>query len=111
MNHALITGGAGFIGSHLSEALLQEGWAVTAVDNFDPFYCKSVKTRNIARAREYRDYRFVEVDIRDMPSLQERLAEDYGIVVHLAAKAGVRQRRPERLGSRFRRSTCNGPYA
>jgi UDP-glucuronate 4-epimerase len=90
MNHVLITGAAGFIGSHLSEALLQDGWAVTAVDNFDSFYCKSVKTRNISCAREYSNYRFVEADIRDLPSLQDRLAGDYGTIVHLAAKAGVR---------------------
>jgi UDP-glucuronate 4-epimerase len=48
MKRALITGGAGFIGSHVVDLLLGEGWEVTVVDNFDPFYDPQIKRQNIA---------------------------------------------------------------
>ena len=50
MKHALVTGGAGFIGSHLVDSLLADGWRVTVFDNFDPFYDPAIKERNVARA-------------------------------------------------------------
>ena len=52
MTRVLLTGAAGFIGSHLAEALLARGDQVTGVDNFDPFYPRAVKERNLAAARE-----------------------------------------------------------
>jgi UDP-glucuronate 4-epimerase len=90
MRHALVTGGAGFIGSHLVDRLLAEGWQVTVVDNFDPFYPREVKERNIAPHRAHANYRLIEADIRDLDSLRVQLDGDYDVVVHLAAKAGVR---------------------
>lgn len=90
MRHALVTGGAGFIASNLVDALLASGWKVTAVDNFDPFYDPSIKKRNIAVHRQSPAYILYEVDIRDFPSLMRNLSGDYDVVLHLAAKAGVR---------------------
>ncbi|NLI46864.1 MAG: NAD-dependent epimerase/dehydratase family protein [Acidobacteria bacterium] len=95
MREALITGGAGFIGSHLADRLLAEGWGVTAADNFDPFYDPAVKRRNVAPHLDNPRYRLVEADIRDAAALAAALgpwpADPAGaVIVHLAAKAGVR---------------------
>lgn len=85
-----MTGGAGFIGSHLVDRLLAEGWRVTVVDNFDPFYDPAIKRKNIESHLAHPNYRLVEVDIRDLKGLRARLSGDYDVIVHLAAKAGVR---------------------
>lgn len=90
MKSALITGAAGFIGSHLVDSLLADGWAVTAVDNFDCFYPRELKERNIARHLEYASYSIIEADIADDRAVRAQLARDYDVIVHLAAKAGVR---------------------
>lgn len=90
MRHALVTGGAGFIGSHLVDRLLAEGWRVTVVDNFDPFYDPAIKRQNIEPHLEHPNYRLVEADIRDLEGLRAQLSGDYDVIVHLAAKAGVR---------------------
>jgi len=87
----LVTGGAGFIGSHLVEALIQEGREVVALDNFDDFYLPEVKRRNLEPLEGRPGFTLVEGDIRD-----EKLVEDIfstqpvDVVVHLAARAGVR---------------------
>lgn len=90
MSHALVTGGTGFIGSHLVDHLLNDGWQVTVVDNFDPFYDRTAKERNIAAHRLQRDYTLVEADICDATALQSALSGGYDVIVHLAARAGVR---------------------
>ena len=90
MRSALVTGGAGFIGSHLVDRLLTEGWQVTVVDNFDPFYDPEIKRRNIAPHRERSNFGLVEADIRDVEALRSRLSGTYDVIVHMAAKAGVR---------------------
>jgi len=90
MKHALVTGGAGFIGSHLVDKLLAEGWQVTVVDNFDPYYDESIKRANIAGHLSNANYRIVQVDIRDREALQSALTDQYDVLVHLAARAGVR---------------------
>lgn len=90
MSHALITGGAGFLGSHLVDRLLAEGWKVTVLDNFDPFYPRAAKEANLAGCRARGWFRLVEADIRDIASLQSLLEGGYDVIVHLAARDGVR---------------------
>jgi UDP-glucuronate 4-epimerase len=87
---ALVTGGAGFIGSHLVDRLLGEGWYVTVIDNFDPFYEPGIKYANIAAHREHSSYSLLSADLRDADALSRSLTGEYDVVVHLAAKAGVR---------------------
>jgi len=91
MRAVLVTGGAGFIGSHLVSRLLAEGRRVTTLDNFDPYYDPAIKRGNV-RAHVGRDgYRLVEGDIRDRDLLDRLFAEGrFDGVVHLAARAGVR---------------------
>jgi len=87
----LVTGGAGFIGSHLSEALLRQGHSVAIVDNFDDFYSPAQKRANLEEVRRVGEVRVYEVDIRDLPLLRavfER--EGPEVVIHIAARAGVR---------------------
>lgn len=89
MKRALVTGGAGFIGSHLTDALLADGWHVTCVDDFDPFYSRAIKDANIANHARFESYRLVEADIAEAGGLSH-LEESFDVIVHLAAKAGVR---------------------
>ncbi|MGE0190745.1 MAG: NAD-dependent epimerase/dehydratase family protein [Planctomycetota bacterium] len=86
--HVLVTGAAGFIGSHLTDRLLAEGAAVTGIDDFDPYYDRALKERNLEGARAQRGFRFVEADI-NRADLDDVL-RGVDRVVHLAAKAGVR---------------------
>ncbi len=92
-----MTGGAGFIGSHLLERLLNDGWAVTAIDNFDPFYDPRTKRANLKQARGNPEFRLVEADIRD-PELLRKLHQRFDVIVHLAAKVGVRPSIDDPLG-------------
>jgi UDP-glucuronate 4-epimerase len=85
----LLTGGAGFIGSHFLDRLMDEGHEVTVVDNFDPFYAESVKRANIARHAAHERFHLVEADIRDAASIA-KIDQNIDAIVHLAAKAGVR---------------------
>ena len=88
--HILVTGGAGFIGSHLVDSLLADGVEVTVLDNFDSFYDRQVKERNIREHRIHQRYRLIEGDLRDAESLNEQLTARFDVIVHLAAMAGVR---------------------
>ena len=89
--HVLITGGAGFIGSHLSRFLLNRGDRVTALDNFNDFYDPSIKRRNVSEFTEHTSYSIVEGDIRDGDRVDALFAANsFDVVVHLAARAGVR---------------------
>lgn len=87
---ALVTGVAGFIGSHLAERLLKEGWTVTGIDNFDPFYEPSIKRANIKACIQDPRFTLIEADIRDRDSVEAAMKVRPDAVVHLAAKAGVR---------------------
>ena len=87
----LITGAAGFIGSHLSERLLGSGHRVVGVDCFNTFYDPSIKRRNLARSLSHEHFTLVEADIRDRAAMLETFASHKpSAVVHLAAMAGVR---------------------
>ena len=88
----LVTGGAGFIGSHVARALLARGERVVAIDNFNDYYDTAIKRHNAARLCEYDNFRMIEGDIRDV-DLVERLFTERSIthVAHLAAMAGVRE--------------------
>ncbi|MCP4641284.1 MAG: NAD-dependent epimerase/dehydratase family protein [bacterium] len=91
MKRVLITGAAGFIGSHLADRLLARGDTVAGVDNFDPFYDPAIKRRNLAGALAHKAYEFYELDIRDQARVTELFeAVRPDVVVHLAARAGVR---------------------
>lgn len=91
--HILVTGGAGFIGSHLSRRLLDRGDRITVLDNFNDFYDPARKRANVKPLiEEHGDaYRLVEGDIRDQELVESLFAPgDLDGVVHLAARAGVR---------------------
>jgi len=87
----IITGGAGFIGSHLTDAMLGHGDSVVVIDNFNDFYNPAIKRQNLAAASENPNFRLYEIDIRDgkkLTTVFETEAPD--AVCHLAARAGVR---------------------
>ncbi len=86
----LVTGAAGFIGSHLCERLVANGCTVVGVDNFDDFYDPRIKRRNIADCLENNNFQLFEADIRDSAAMDKVVGEDVETIVHLAAKAGVR---------------------
>jgi len=87
----LVTGAAGFIGSHLCEALLARGDSVVGLDNFDEFYDPEIKRGNIAICRKNRGFSLIEADIRNADSVASALDKaNVDIIVHLAARAGVR---------------------
>jgi UDP-glucuronate 4-epimerase len=87
----LLTGGAGFIGSHVAEALIRRGTKLSIVDNLDDFYARSRKRLNLQEILSTGSYDFFEADVRDVDALRkvaERVQPE--IVIHLAARAGVR---------------------
>lgn len=87
----LLTGGAGFIGSHVAEALLRRGVELTIVDNLSRFYSPARKKSNLDEIRRIRKYRFVNQDIRSASGMRELIARIRPeAVIHLAACAGVR---------------------
>ncbi|MBO0360200.1 GDP-mannose 4,6-dehydratase [Hymenobacter sp. BT186] len=91
MPTALVTGCAGFIGSHLCERLLADGYRVVGLDNFDPFYDRKLKQTNLAGSLHHPNFAFHELDLQaGAAALTTMLAsEQVDVVVHLAAKAGV----------------------
>ena len=91
VKRVLVTGAAGFIGSWLTERLLERGDEVVGLDNFDPFYDRAIKEQNLASARASAAFRMVEGDLRDRADVSALFGgAGFDAVVHLAAKAGVR---------------------
>lgn len=88
--HILLTGCAGFIGSHLAERLLSEGYEVTGIDNFDPFYSRSIKEKNMSSFIGHEGFHFFELDILNVGQLNALAHSSFDAIIHLAAKAGVR---------------------
>lgn len=91
MRTILVTGAAGFIGSHLVERLLERGDAVVGLDNFNDYYDPAIKRANVALFESNPCWQLVEGDIRDSNALKEAFAKgEVTDIVHLAARAGVR---------------------
>jgi UDP-glucuronate 4-epimerase len=86
----LVTGAAGFIGSHLCERLLSQGCKVTGIDNFDDFYDPQIKRRNIQNCTQNDSFQLIQADIRDTAAMETAIGSSVDIIIHLAAKAGVR---------------------
>jgi UDP-glucuronate 4-epimerase len=87
----LVTGGAGFIGSHLIDRLLKMGHHVVCIDNFDPYYSESIKRKNIESVLTNENFSLVPCDIRHKGDVEKCFASHkFDLVIHLAAKAGVR---------------------
>jgi UDP-glucuronate 4-epimerase len=87
----LVTGGAGFIGSHLVERLLGRGDVVCTLDNLNDYYDPAIKRRNMESALRHPSFRFLEGDILDESFLARVFSEQaFDVIVHLAARAGVR---------------------
>jgi len=86
----VVTGGGGFIGSHLCEALLRDGHRVTALDCFDDFYAPAQKRRNLCKLASNPLFKLIEGDIRTSENILRAITPETEIVVHLAARAGVR---------------------
>lgn len=87
----LLTGGAGFIGSHLTEYLLNRGDKVWCVDNFNDYYNPDIKWQNIRKSLDNPSYKLIQGDILDYELLNNTFkSQKFDTIVHLAARAGVR---------------------
>lgn len=90
MSKIVITGGAGFIGSHIAENLAKEGHEIVIVDNLDPYYSVDLKKRNIDILLESGDATFINADVTDLAKMKEIIDSTVDYVYHEAAQAGVR---------------------
>jgi UDP-glucuronate 4-epimerase len=88
MSRYLVTGCAGFVGSHLAESLLEQGHEVVAIDAFTDYYARELKEANVERLREHRGFELIEGDLLETPIAG--LIEGVDGVFHLAAQPGVR---------------------
>ncbi len=87
MSRALVTGAAGFIGSHLCETLLSQGWTVRGVDSFNEFYDPASKHRNIAAALDHPAFELISADVSDLRL--DDVLDGVDAVAHLAGEPGV----------------------
>jgi UDP-glucuronate 4-epimerase len=91
METILVTGGAGFIGSHVCEELLKKGYSVLCIDNFNDYYDPRCKERNLNVFGKNPLFRLFRADILNRVKLEEIFSENHiDYVIHLAARAGVR---------------------
>jgi len=90
--NVLVTGGAGFIGSHVCERLLQSGHAVCTVDDLNPFYSPAIKLQNLEDIKALgKPFTFIKADLCDAKMLRDLFqGVHFDLVIHLAARAGVR---------------------
>ena len=88
MQTILVTGCAGFIGSHVCEQLLDLGHKVIGIDNFDDFYSRELKEKNLSIFKERDRFLFLELDLSEKGAFAQ-LKDSIDVVIHLAAKAGV----------------------
>ena len=89
--HVLLTGGAGFIGSHTGCEVLKRGHTLTVLDNLDPYYDANIKKRNLEEIGKFGEYEFIEGDILDRKLLGEMTERnDIDLILHLAAQPGIR---------------------
>ena len=84
----LVTGGAGFIGSHIVERLLREGEEVVVIDNFDPYYDIRLKEKNVEMFKNNPNYTFVKGNILDR-ELMYPIIKEVDTVIHMAAQADI----------------------
>lgn len=90
-SRVLLTGGAGFIGSHVAQALLRRGLSLTVVDNLDDFYSPAAKRENLKQVRSTGDFHFCQADLCDSTALRNAVTQAQPeTIIHLAARAGVR---------------------
>jgi UDP-glucuronate 4-epimerase len=89
--NVFVTGAAGFIGFHLSKRLLEEGNAVFGLDNLNTYYDPKLKQDRLSMLQDYPSFTFRKIDLEDRQGMAEVFHEnDFDVVVHLAAQAGVR---------------------
>lgn len=86
--HAIVTGAAGFIGSRLSQMLLENGWTVTGIDKITPYYDPETKRRNLCKIQDSQHFNFIEADVLDVDWTS--LYKTHEVVFHLAGQPGVR---------------------
>ena len=88
MENHIITGVAGFIGSHLAEALLKQGAKVTGIDQFNDYYNPQIKHNNVLNLKQYSRFKLIEANIQDLD--WQQLLQSVDVIYHQAAQAGVR---------------------
>jgi len=87
----LVTGGAGFIGSHLVERLLENGYDILCLDNFNDYYDPRTKEKNIKKSLGHKNFQLIRADILDEKLLKKLFEQNqFDGIIHLAARAGVR---------------------